>query len=81
MCSYMNILGRQPLFLVDKEAQVWFRKVATVSPYNLASHSIRGFKESCSVYGYTGNVWQHKNLLQLCESLTTCLSVHMDLTT
>ena len=38
------------MFLVDKEAKVWFRKVATVSPDNLASHSIRGFEGSCSVY-------------------------------
>ena len=38
------------MFPVDKEAKVWFRKVATVSPDNLVSHSIEGFKESCSVY-------------------------------
>ena len=32
-----------------REAQVWLGEVATVSPDNLASHSIGGFKESCSV--------------------------------
>ena len=35
---------------MDREAQVWLGKVATVSADNLASHSIGGFKESCSVY-------------------------------
>ena len=38
------------MFPVDREAQVWFRKVDTISPDNNASHFIGGFKESCSVY-------------------------------